>query len=357
MGWNPFKKIKKAIKKVASGIKKVVKKTVKGIKKVVKKISSSKILKALAIAAAVVVTGGAAVAAFTGGAGVAAGTAGSTFANWMMTTSQAVTGGALFGTGATGVTGALQTAGNVAAQTIASPFKAVGTALGSAAATVTDFTGLTTEAGRTGFVPSGLTDAEISQVLTETPASIASSTTSGTLNLPTTLPAAGPVPTQLSTGTLTMPTTLPAGTSIGTSSGVQNFSYVGTAGSPEAQQLAQTVPSALGIDPSVATQATQATQSWAARNPRTAEFLTNVGTGVATSVATGYAMQQLAGDPEETGSMAGLRTEGASSFDPLRVYAAERGIADADISKYFTFGNTPEAGNMPLFQQQTIGVA
>ena len=37
--------------------------------------------------------------------------------------------------------------------------------------------------------------------------------------------------------------------------------------------------------------------------------------------------------------------------------AGSSGIADADISKYFTFGNTPEAGNMPLFQQQTIGVA
>jgi len=340
-----FKSIKKAFKKVTRGIKKVVKGVVKGVKKVVKKISSSKILKALAIAAAVVVTGGAAVAAFTGGAGVAAGTAGSTFANWMMTTSAKVTGGSLFGTST-----ALARGAGTVAKVVASPFKAIGTTLGSTAATVTDFTGLTTEAGRTGFVPSGLTDAEISQVLTETPASIASSTTSGTLNLPTTLPAAGPVPTQLSTGTLTMPTTLPAGTSIGTSSGVVGTQITGGA----TAQLSQTVPAALNIDPSVAT---QATQSWAQRNPRTADFLTNVGTGVATSVATGYAMQQIAGDPEETGSMAGLRTEGASSFDPLRVYAAERGIADSDISKYFTFGNTAEAGNMPLFQQQTIGVA
>lgn len=340
-----FKSIKKAFKKVTRGIKKVVKGVVKGVKKVVKKISSSKILKALAIAAAVVVTGGAAIGAFTGGAGVTAGTFGSNFANWMMTTSKAVTGGSLFGTST-----ALARGAGTAAKFIASPFKAVGTALGSAAATVTDFTGLTTEAGRTGFVPSGLTDAEISQVLTETPASIASSTTSGTLNLPTTLPAAGPVPTQLSTGTLTMPTTLPAGTSIGTSSGVVGTQITGGA----TAQLSQTVPAALNIDPSVAT---QATQSWAQRNPNTAKFLTNVGTGVATSVATGYAMQQIAGDPEETGSMAGLKTEGASSFDPLRVYAAERGIADADISKYFTFGNTAEAGNMPLFQQQTIGVA
>jgi hypothetical protein len=68
-------------------------------------------------------------------------------------------------------------------------------------------------------------------------------------------------------------------------------------------------------------------------------------------------MQQLAGDPELQGSMAGLRTEGATDFDPLRIYAAERGIADADISKYFTFSNTPEGGNMPLFSQETIGVA
>ena len=99
------------------------------------------------------------------------------------------------------------------------------------------------------------------------------------------------------------------------------------------------------------------TASFASKYPRTTKFLGTVGTGVAISVATGYAMQKIAGDPEETGSMAGLRTEGASSFDPLRVYAAERGIADSDISKYFTFGNTAEAGNMPLFQQQTIGVA
>ena len=71
----------------------------------------------------------------------------------------------------------------------------------------------------------------------------------------------------------------------------------------------------------------------------------------------GAALQAIQGDPEETGSMAGLRTEGESNLDPLRLYAAERNIADADISKYFTFGNTAEAGNVPLFQQQTIGVA
>ena len=58
-----FKKLKKAFKKVTGFVKKVVKKTVKAVKKVGKKIGSSKILKALAIAAAVVVTGGAALGA------------------------------------------------------------------------------------------------------------------------------------------------------------------------------------------------------------------------------------------------------------------------------------------------------
>ena len=58
--------LKKFFKKIGKGIKKVVKKTVKGIKKVVKKIGSSKILKALAIAAAGVVTGCAALTAFGG---------------------------------------------------------------------------------------------------------------------------------------------------------------------------------------------------------------------------------------------------------------------------------------------------
>ena len=62
-----FSKIKKGFKKIFKGVKKVIKKVVKGVKKVVKKISSSKILKALAIAAAVIVTGGAAIGAFTGG--------------------------------------------------------------------------------------------------------------------------------------------------------------------------------------------------------------------------------------------------------------------------------------------------
>ena len=310
-----FKSIKKAFKKVTKGIKKVVKGVVKGVKKVVKKISSSKILKALAIAAAVVVTGGAAVAAFTGGAGVAAGTAGSTFANWMMTTSQAVTGGSLFGTST-----ALARGAGTAAKFIASPFKSIGTTAGNLARGVTNFTGLT-DAASQGVVQdsataqnilgrTGLTEQEINAMSSAEQMGAAQSY----------------VDIKGGTGTFTM-------------------ADIDAARATTNTTVASVSPTAM--------------DTWSQRNPKSAAFLKGAGTvatQVGTSVAAGYAMHQLTA-PDETGSMGGLRTEGASSFDPLRVYAAERGIADADISKYFTFGNTAEVGNMPLFQQQTIGVA
>lgn len=150
-----FKKLKKAFKKIVGGVKKVVKKVVKGVKKVAKKIGSSKILKALATAAAVVVTGGAAIGAFTGGAGVAAGKFGSTFANWMMNASNTVSGGMLFGeaAGKSGAAKFFTQAGNFISKTAAKPFTSTGKTIGNITAGITDFTGLTTEAGRTGLTP------------------------------------------------------------------------------------------------------------------------------------------------------------------------------------------------------------
>ncbi len=140
-----FSSIKKAFKKVVGGIKKVVKKVVGGVKKVVKKIGSSKILKALAIAAAVVVTGGAAIAAFGGTAAT------STFGSWMVGASQKVLGGTLFGTGATGLAGAAQTAGNFLTSMAAKPFGAAGKAIGSVAGGATDLLGITDKATRMGY--------------------------------------------------------------------------------------------------------------------------------------------------------------------------------------------------------------
>ena len=119
-----FSKIKKAFKKVVKGVKKVVKKVVKGVKKVVKKIGSSKILKALAIAAAVVVTGGAALTAFGGTGALATSKLGA----FMMNASGKMLGGTVFGG-----TGTLAKIGNFAIKTASKPFGAIGGALGSTA--------------------------------------------------------------------------------------------------------------------------------------------------------------------------------------------------------------------------------
>ena len=316
-----FKKIKRGFKKIVKGVKKGIKKVVKGVKKVVKKIGSSKILKALAIAAAVVVTGGAALGAM--GATAASGG----FTGWMVGASSAISSVPVLGT-------------------VMAPFKALGTGIGTVGSKLGVNLGQTASqqaaiAGQSTAVPSATSGLSQQQILNTNPAKLAQQTTAGGINLPSTLPTA-----QTTAGGINLPASLP--------------STPGVTGTVS-QQLSQTVPQGLGVSSAAPTASTastaQAAQSFASRYPKTSEFLSTVGTNVATSVATGYAMQQLAGDPEETGSMAGLRTEGATDFDPLRVYAAERGIADTDISKYFTFSNAPEGGNMPLYRQETLEIA
>ena len=142
-----FSSIKKAFKKVVKGVKKVVKKVVGGVKKVVKKIGSSKILKALAVAAAVVVTGGAAIGAFGGKLAT------TQFGSWMVGASQKVLGGTLFGTTAGNpLVRVLQQTGNFVAKTVAKPFGAAGKAVGSVAGGATDFLGITDKASRMGYV-------------------------------------------------------------------------------------------------------------------------------------------------------------------------------------------------------------
>ena len=310
-----FKKIKRGFKKVVKGVKKGIKKVVKGVKKVVKKIGSSKILKALAIAAAVVVTGGAALGAM--GATAASGG----FTGWMVGASSAISSVPVLGT-------------------VMAPFKALGTGIGTVGSKLGVNLGQTTTAPST-FQASGMSQQQIQQVVGTNPAKLAQQTTAGGINLPSTLPTA-----QTTAGGINLPASLP--------------STPGVTGTVS-QQLSQTVPQGLGVSSAAPTASTastaQAAQSFASRYPKTTEFLTNVGTNVAASVATGYAMHKLTGDPDEVGSMAGLKTEGASNYDALRVYAAERGIADTDISKYFTFSNAPEGGNMPLYTQATLEIA
>jgi hypothetical protein len=142
-----FSSIKKAFKKVVKGVKKVVKKVVGGVKKVVKKIGSSKILKALAIAAAVVVTGGAAIGAFGGKLAT------TQFGSWMVGASQKVLGGTLFGGIKAGqpLLNVLKQTGNFVAKTAAKPFGAAGKAIGSVAGGIADLTPFSDKATRMGY--------------------------------------------------------------------------------------------------------------------------------------------------------------------------------------------------------------
>ena len=305
-----FKSLKKAFKKVVGGIKKVVKGVVKGVKKVVKKISSSKILKALAIAAAVVVTGGAALTAF-GGTGALSSHA---FGQWMMSTSQTVLGGTLFGTGATSTVGKfVQGAANFTAKTIAKPFGAVGGALGSTARV-------------------GANILQGKDLLAAGPGVGGVATTPGAI--------------------LTAPTPFSAEAFSGQLAVADTVSFDPTANAGKGGYINTTVDP---LDPTknIVTPLTPAEVN-SLPNPYTSNIdkvtgkpkgaagriAEGVATGTATAVLSGAALQAIQGDPEQQGSMGGLRTEGATQFDPLRVYAAERGIADTDISKYFTFGNT-----------------
>jgi len=295
-----FKKLKKAFKKVTGAVKKVVKKVVKGVKKVVKKIGSSKILKALAIAAAVVVTGGAAIGAFTGGTA-----ASGTFAGWMMNASQAVTGGSLFGTST-----ALARGAGTAAKFIASPFKAIGTTAGNLAASVTDFTGLTTESSRIGITPEMQTAIDTAQV---------QAGVSGTG--PTTLAGQNQAALEAAKTAGASPETLKA-------------------------LEAMNVQSASSVKPGF----------W---QSTPGKVIRDVGAGVATQVATGAAMQYIQGDPEQQGSMSGAAYEGSEFMDPLKVYAAQQGINTDGIYQHMMYGNADPSsmyGN-ELYRQQTVGIA
>ena len=313
-----FKKLKKAFKKVTSAVKKVVKKVVKGVKKVVKKVASSKVLKALAIAAAVVVTGGAAIGAFTGGAGIAGATKAAKFANWMMNASKTVTSGSLFGSaaGKKGVSKFLTQAGNFATKTAAKPFASLGSSAGNIARGVTDFTGLT-DASTKGLI----------QDPTQAKAVLKNSgLTPEEINSFSTAELEGAAQTYLDTkggvGTFTM-------ADLDAARATTNTTVVSASPKPGFWQ------SGAG------------------------KFVADVGTGVVKSVATGAAMQYIEGDPEQRGSMSGAAYEGAEFMDPLKVYAAQQGINTDSIYEHMMYGNadpSTQYGN-ELYRQQTFGVA
>ena len=304
-----FKKLKKAFKKVTGAVKKVVKKVVKGVKKVVKKIGSSKILKALAIAAAVVVTGGAALTAF-GGTGALAS---SQFGSWMMSASQSVLGGTAFGTGATSTIGKLaQGAGNFLAKTAARPFGAVGGALGSTARV-----GANILTGQSAFAAG----------------------------------PAGAAPTPFSAEALT-----------GQKSAAGQ--YVDEKGLSIDLEAAKEQGITFDVEQSKQFEKALNVGETASVKPgfwqsTPGKVIRDVGAGVATQVATGAAMQYIQGDPEQQGSMSGAAYEGSEFMDPLKVYAAQQGINTDGIYQHMMYGNADPSsmyGN-ELYRQQTVGIA
>lgn len=138
------------LRKIAKKVKKGVKKVVKGVKKVFKKITKSKLLKTIALVGAGIVTGGAAIGAFGGSL------ASSSIGSALVSASNAILATPVIGT-------------------LATPFKYVGTAIGTGAGKVTDFIGLTSEAGRLNLdkiafdpVNKGYLNIETGQPLTST---------------------------------------------------------------------------------------------------------------------------------------------------------------------------------------------
>jgi len=315
-----FSKIKKAFKKITGKFKKAVKKVVKGVKKVVKKFKNSKLLKALVVAGAAIVTGGAALGAFGGTGALAT----SKFGTWMMGASQKALGGSVFSG-----SGVLSKVGNFAIKTAAKPFGAVGGALGSTARV-----GANILTGQSAFAAGPATGA---------PVPFSGAALSGQMD--TSQIAYDPV----------------------------NESYVDiTTGNPLSQseisrlpdsfkELAKT-PSSFLDESGDLVRLNEAGEvvTTTAQSTGLREFGRTVGTNVATNVLTGAAMQSIQGDPELRGTtLPGGGQERAGAFDPLRIYASENNINVSDIYNQVLYGNADPSSmyGSQLYSQETVGVA
>ena len=316
-----FKSIKKAFKKVVKGVKKVVKGVVKGVKKVVKKIGSSKILKALAIAGAVVVTGGAALTAFGGTMGP--GALGQ-FGTWMMSTSQSVLGGTLFGTGG----GFLAQTGNFVAKTLAKPFGFVGGALGSTARV-------------------GANIVEGKDLLAAGPAAGGVATTPGAI--------------------ITAPTPFSAEAFSGQLAVADTVSFDPTANAGKGGYI-NTDPTTKVVTPLTPAQEASLPHSYTSNIDKvTGKSKSSSGLKVGDAVTSsaigmGFGLTERAiankyfgEDPR--GRSDSLFVEGKSPLDPIRVYASENNINFGDIYSHGTYGTGDPAYmmNTALFSQGTIG--
>jgi len=303
-----FSGIKKAFKKIVKGVKKVVKGVVKGVKKVVKKIGSSKILKALAIAAAVVVTGGAAIGAFGGSLAT------SSFGSWMVGASNAITG---------------FTVGGINIGAVMKPFASIGKTVGSVAGGITDFTGLTSEASRAGYTqiqPLGGGAIEPSNV-GEWVADPSKTFKPGQSLFPggKEFETAGRTLSDVKTGTDTL---------FGTGEKI-----VDAAGNVSKVPV---------IDPKTG-------EAVVSRWDKVKNIATTAAISSGTQMAFGVAQAKLMeGDP--TGTLTPLANESKEYQDALQVYAANEGINYGDIYRQLSFGTADPSYqvNSALYSQQAF---
>lgn len=299
------------LRKIAKKVKKGVKKVVKGVKKVFKKITKSKLLKTIALVGAAVVTGGAAIGAFGGSL------ASSTIGSALVSASNAILATPVIGT-------------------LATPFKYVGTAIGTGAGKVTDFIGLTSEAGRLGV------DANVGFNVGSTSYDPISGELvgpqSGQINMDAMNFGGG-------TGTTYNPLTgqLETSSGVGLGAGTAPVSY-----SAGAQGLT--------------TEAQRQTIQGSVRVAQSNNLLGRIGTGIQRGLQfardVGSTYQQFQ-DPETYGSRspAGKETTFGIDMQPLQIARAE--AADlGDIYSNMQFG-TGDMGYLAsdLFRQETLGVA
>lgn len=260
-----FKQVKNAVKKVG-----------KAVKKAVKKITKSKLFKIIATVGAVLATGGAALGAFGG-----------TFAS--STLGQAIINGGKFFAKFN--------------PTSFKPFTATGKFLGSTLGKVTDFTGLTSEAGREAGRMGYKFDPELNRYVA--------------------------------------PDTIQA-------KDVGKIVDVKTGKTLELGKLAaKTGEAAIK---------TADTSSKLARGT----VLGDVTRSIAANVGTGMIMTKLEGEPDTIGTPTGLSVTGENQLGDLAVAYSEANVGSLeDIYKTNYFGTADIGFNTdePLFQQETLKIA
>lgn len=305
--------LKKIVKKVKKGIKKVG----KGLKKTFKKFNLKKALKVIALVGAAVVTGGAAVGAFGGKL------ASSAVGKWLIGASSKIL--------ATPVVG-----------TLAKPFAFAGKMIGTGAGKVTDFLGVTSEAGRLG---PGYAQ-ELALSTTAAPA--------GEINMGA-MDFAGGSGTSMqfnpATGSYEMvqapfipgSNTLPVGA---------------TTQGAVTEEMRKQVASRYITDPLSDKMKEKVANTVFSQSGESQNLLGRLGRtlGFARDVASTYQQFQT---PEYVGGgqTAGRETEYGIDMTPLQIAYAQSGVDLNDIYRNFTFG-TGDIGYLAsdLYRQQTIGV-